>query len=161
MRIRMIDEVAASRQRKHCNLEQSNLVSHRERALSTVEGLLSEDSGSLKTGAMLADGMAELLLEDPKLLQSFVDCFMACTGFVLGSLVSMGHKLTRHAALRVSVGAICFHHFVWQQVIGKLGLEDFQVRPGPCRKGSIDPNNIASLNAHTYLIAKACTSKLV
>jgi hypothetical protein len=76
---------------------------------------------------MLVNGMVKLLLEALPLLQPFVDCFMACTGFVLGSLVSLRHKLAGQAALWVSISAICFHHFTWLQVVGKLGLEDLQV----------------------------------
>jgi hypothetical protein len=92
-----------------------------------IEGLLGKDSASLKANAVLANGMAKRDFKDIPLLQPFVDCFMACTSFVLGSLVSLRHKLTWHAALGVSVSAICLHHFTWRQVIGKLGLEDLQV----------------------------------
>ena len=95
--------------------------------MTTIEGLLGKDSSSLKANTVLANGMAKLDFEDIPLLQPFVDCLMACTSFILSSLVGLGHKLTRQAALGVSVSAICFHLFTWGQVIGKLGLEDLQV----------------------------------
>jgi hypothetical protein len=88
---------------------------------------------------------------------------MALGSPLLGSLISQRDHHTRSTGLVWStlIALVSFHPLSIRNHVNQTMAEDLHVRPSPARIGSIDPNNLTSLNADSNFIADPRLLELV
>ena len=130
------------------------LVGHLVGLLTSFKQELSANSSSFKAHYMLVDGVTEGLCEDIELLDALVDSFMPCRSFLHCPLVSVGDNAVGSASGPVSfVAFVSNNHLSRSQLAFHLVPVDANIRPATTHIGSIDPDNVSSLDAHSNLVS--------
>jgi len=129
-----------------------------------LQSKLCDDSNCSENIAMVVQVVSVLLFQAFKLLEPAIHSFMAFAR--IGSLL-MGIPLSfqrqwcsdEHAFTIVSI--ISLHLFTRCKPCKQFAPKNSQIRESTTRKGTINPNNMASSDAHTDLIPDARTVELV
>jgi len=145
------------------------LISYNYLVPNTVKGLtefqtkLGENCNTREMAKVLVDVMPVHLLEAAPLLEALVDCLMTSSGSILCQKVYFRYSISRHTNLSrgTTVAFVCFNLFTRRNEMNQPVSEDLHVRPPTTRIGPIDPNDMASLNAHSNFVSNAGTFVLV
>jgi hypothetical protein len=100
----------------------------------------------------------EDLVQDTPVLESFVDCLLPVPDILLHCLSNhrVGEALgTLDIPRSVSyIAIISLNSFTFIKMAQERSSKDIDIRISSTRKGSIDPNNISSLDAKPHFISK-------
>jgi len=101
--------------------------------------------------------MTKAILNALELLEPLVDCLVSGSGSILCQKVHLGYSISRHTNLprRTAVAFVSFNLFPRRNEMDEPVSEDPHVRPPTTRIGPVDPNDMASLNAHSNFVSNA------
>jgi hypothetical protein len=118
----------------------------------------------MKANTVFLEGVAKLVLEDPKDFEPPVDCFMPGPDkplpLPLLCIVKVSPWCIKIARV-ASVSFVSHSTLIPLKLINKVIESNLQIRPLTTGKGSVDPHNIASLNGNAHLIPHSRSIELL
>jgi len=140
-------------------------ILHLVQWLPKTDSKLCENSNCFKHSLVLVTIMAEDFLQSCKLFEALVHGLMPGTHIVLELFDDFTVKVIWNDDSRMLLPSIskvslrllpCLLQLLLQSI-----SKDVDVRPGATRKGSVDPNDVASYDAHRHLVPVTRAFELV